>query len=194
MASPREQPPVALSFKSPMPTAGLWPLRNSVQAHPVKLSSSRARSAQHAAIITSGLMRGRLASSGHFTEQPAPEFNRSSGRRGKVPARSTPALVTDSFKARPATASSAERQATVAREPETQPRRGLTRRPTGRITAGQLGPVGGTRYIFTVRALASCRRRPLSSNVRPHTAAQRPHPPCASSCGPRLSEEARAKS
>ena len=112
-------------------------------------------------------MRGRLASSGHFTEQPAPEFNRSSGRRGKVPARSTPALVTDSFKARPATASSAERQATVAREPETQPRRGLTRRPTGRITAGQLGPVGGTRYIFANRAKPPRRAAPVNSNIRP---------------------------
>jgi len=33
------------------------------------------------------------------------------------------------------------------------------------------GPAGGTRYIFTGPGLASCRRRPLSSNVRPREVA-----------------------
>ena len=45
-------------------------------------------------------------------------------------------------------------------------RRGLTLRSSGAPTAGHQRPVGGTRYIFTVRALASCRCRPLNSNVR----------------------------
>ena len=44
----------------------------------------------------------------------------------------------------------------------------LTPRSSGAPTAGHQRPVGGTRYIFTARALASCRRHPLSSNVRPH--------------------------
>ena len=42
----------------------------------------------------------------------------------------------------------------------------LTPRSSGAPTAGHQRPAGGTRYIFTVRALASCRCRPLSSNVR----------------------------
>jgi hypothetical protein len=44
--------------------------------------------------------------------------------------------------------------------------RGLTPRSSGAPTAGHQGPVGGTLYIFANRALASCRCRPLSSNVR----------------------------
>ena len=44
--------------------------------------------------------------------------------------------------------------------------RGLTPRSSGAPTAGHQRPAGGTRYIFTARALASCRCRPLSSNVR----------------------------
>ena len=43
---------------------------------------------------------------------------------------------------------------------------GLTLRSSGAPTAGRQRPAGGTRYIFTVRALASCRCRPLISNVR----------------------------
>jgi hypothetical protein len=43
----------------------------------------------------------------------------------------------------------------------------LTPRSTGAPTAGHQRPVGCTRYIFTARALASCRRRPVTSNVRP---------------------------
>jgi len=46
--------------------------------------------------------------------------------------------------------------------------RGLTPRSTGRATAGHLGPVGGTLYIFANRAKASCRSAPVNSNVRPH--------------------------
>jgi hypothetical protein len=46
-------------------------------------------------------------------------------------------------------------------------KRGITPRSTGAPTAGHQRPVGGTRYIFTARALASCRRRPVTSNVRP---------------------------
>ena len=34
--------------------------------------------------------------------------------------------------------------------------------------AGHQARSGGTRYIFASPGLASCRRRPLSSNVRPH--------------------------
>jgi hypothetical protein len=45
---------------------------------------------------------------------------------------------------------------------------GLTTRSTGRATAGHLGPVGGTQYIFANRAKASCLRAPVNSNVRPH--------------------------
>ena len=43
---------------------------------------------------------------------------------------------------------------------------GLTPRSTGAPTAGHLGTAGGTRYIFTGRAKASCRCRPVTSNVR----------------------------
>ena len=46
-------------------------------------------------------------------------------------------------------------------------RRGLTTRSSGAPTAGHQARAGGTRYIFTGPGLASCRRRPLSSNVRP---------------------------
>ena len=46
---------------------------------------------------------------------------------------------------------------------------GLTPRSSGAPPAGHQGPVGGTRYIVANRALASCRRRPLTSNVRHHT-------------------------
>ncbi len=51
----------------------------------------------------------------------------------------------------------------------------LTPRSSGAPTAGHQGPAWGTRYIFPVRALASCRWRPLSSNVR--------HPRNAASLG-----------
>jgi hypothetical protein len=44
---------------------------------------------------------------------------------------------------------------------------GLTLRSTGPATAGQLGPVGSTRYIFANRAKPSCRSGPVTSNVRP---------------------------
>ena len=54
-------------------------------------------------------------------------------------------------------------------------RRGLTPRSTGAPTAGHQRPAGGTRYIFTVRALASCRRRPVTSNVRPRLATSASH-------------------
>jgi len=45
--------------------------------------------------------------------------------------------------------------------------RGLTPRSSGAPTAGHQARAGGTRYIFTSPGLASCRCRPLSSNVRP---------------------------
>jgi hypothetical protein len=45
--------------------------------------------------------------------------------------------------------------------------RGLTPRSSGAPTAGHQARAGGTRYIFTSPGLATCRRRPLSSNVRP---------------------------
>ena len=41
----------------------------------------------------------------------------------------------------------------------------LTLQSTGPTTAGQLGPVGGTRYIFANRAKPSCRSGPVTSNV-----------------------------
>ena len=44
---------------------------------------------------------------------------------------------------------------------------GLTPRSKGAPTAGHQARAGGTRYIFTGPGLASCRRRPLTSNVRP---------------------------
>ena len=44
----------------------------------------------------------------------------------------------------------------------------LTPRSRRGPTAGHQGPPGGTRYIFASPGLASCRRRPLSSNVMPH--------------------------
>ena len=47
--------------------------------------------------------------------------------------------------------------------------RGLTLRSSGAPTAGHQRPAGGTQYIFATRALASCRCRPLNSNVRPRT-------------------------
>jgi len=43
-----------------------------------------------------------------------------------------------------------------------------TTRPIGRATAGHLGSVGGTRYIFGNRAEASCRSAPVNSNVSHH--------------------------
>ena len=43
----------------------------------------------------------------------------------------------------------------------------LTLQSTGPTTAGQLGPVGGTRYIFANRAKPPCRSGPVTSNVRP---------------------------
>ena len=46
------------------------------------------------------------------------------------------------------------------------PRWGLTPRSSGAPTAGHQARSGGTRYIFASPGLASCRRRPLSSNVR----------------------------
>ena len=46
-------------------------------------------------------------------------------------------------------------------------RRGLTTRSSGAPTAGHQARSGGTRYIFASPGLASCRCRPLSSNVRP---------------------------
>ena len=45
--------------------------------------------------------------------------------------------------------------------------RRLTPRSSGAPTAYHQRPAGGTRYIFATRALAACRRRPLSSYVRP---------------------------
>jgi hypothetical protein len=44
--------------------------------------------------------------------------------------------------------------------------RGLTPRSSGAPTAGHQARAGGTRYIFASPGLATCRRRPLSSNVR----------------------------
>jgi hypothetical protein len=52
---------------------------------------------------------------------------------------------------------------------------GLTPRSSGAPTAGRQARAGGTRYIFTSPALASCRWRPLSSNVRPQHEPQTPH-------------------
>ena len=46
-------------------------------------------------------------------------------------------------------------------------KRGLTTRSSGAPTAGHQARAGGTRYSFASPGLASCRRRPLSSNVRP---------------------------
>jgi hypothetical protein len=43
---------------------------------------------------------------------------------------------------------------------------GLTPRSSGAPTAGHQARSGGTRYIFASPGLASCRCRPLSSNVR----------------------------
>ena len=42
-------------------------------------------------------------------------------------------------------------------------------RSSGAPTAGHHARAGGTRYIFTGPGLASCRRRPLSSNVKRET-------------------------
>ena len=44
----------------------------------------------------------------------------------------------------------------------------LTPHSSGAPTAGHQARSGGTRYIFASPGRASCRRRPLSSNVRPH--------------------------
>ena len=49
--------------------------------------------------------------------------------------------------------------------PQSDARRRLTPRSSGAPTAGHQARAGGTRYIFTSPGLASCRRRPLSSNV-----------------------------
>ena len=43
---------------------------------------------------------------------------------------------------------------------------GLTSRSSGAPTAGHQARAGGTLYIFTAPGLASCRCRPLNSNVR----------------------------
>ena len=54
-----------------------------------------------------------------------------------------------------------------------RPQCGLTTRSSGAPTAGHQARSGGTRYIFASPGLASCRCRPLSSNVRPRLAAMR---------------------
>ena len=46
-------------------------------------------------------------------------------------------------------------------------KRGLTTRSSGAPTAGHQARSGGSRYILASPGLASCRWRPLSSNVRP---------------------------
>ena len=48
---------------------------------------------------------------------------------------------------------------------------GLTPRSSGAPPAGRQARSGGTRYIFASPGLASCRRRTLSSNVRPQKTA-----------------------
>ena len=48
------------------------------------------------------------------------------------------------------------------------PQRCLTPRSSGAPTAGHQARPQGTVYIFLWPGLASCRHRPLSSNVRPH--------------------------
>ncbi len=63
---------------------------------------------------------------------------------------------------------------------------GLTPRSTGAQTAGHQRPGGGTRYIFTARALVACRCRPVSSNVRPPSLRMRSVGGSASHCGSRL--------
>ena len=55
----------------------------------------------------------------------------------------------------------------------------------GPATAGRLGPVGGTRYIFANRAKPPCRSGPLSSNVRPRVAL-----PFVAPSGARVAENA----
>ena len=55
----------------------------------------------------------------------------------------------------------------------------LTPRSTGAPTAAHQRPAGGTQYIFTARALAFHRCRPVTSNVRPHTNTQRALPSIA---------------
>ena len=68
----------------------------------------------------------------------------------------------------------------------------LTPRSSGAPTAGHQRPDGGTRYIFTVRALASCRCRPLSSNVRPQNPPCRTRrPSCRAECGDGLHDHRR---
>jgi uncharacterized protein (DUF433 family) len=46
---------------------------------------------------------------------------------------------------------------------------GLTTRSTGPATASAGSPVRGTWCIIAYRAYGACLRRPVSSNVRPHT-------------------------
>ena len=148
MASPREQPPEATFLQVNNANAGFRQLSN---------SATQCRRIQ--------------SQSGPITHGQ-PSTLRSSPAASCVAALPTQgtslrSLVSGSIKARPPKVSGAERQATVARQPEAQPRRGLTRRSTGRITAGQLGPVGGTRYIFANRAKLPCRAAPVNSNVGP---------------------------
>ena len=50
----------------------------------------------------------------------------------------------------------------------------LTPRSSGAPTAGHQARAGGTLYIFTGPGLASCRRRPLSSNVGLHKTSHAP--------------------
>ena len=53
-----------------------------------------------------------------------------------------------------------------ARHPSSSTLQRLTPRSTGAPTAAHQRPVGGTQYIFTARALAFHRRRPVTSSVR----------------------------
>jgi hypothetical protein len=62
--------------------------------------------------------------------------------------------------------------APLAEAPAHTAHRGLTPRSKGAPTARHQGPATGTLYIVCGRALASRRRRPLTSNVRPL------NPPC----------------
>ena len=127
-------------------------------------------------------MRGRRATSRHGTAWEPLVFSQFAGppRRALLRRQSAAGGGLNPWRT---TIYSAEREAIVACQRELQglgrlaasavtARRCLTPRSSGAPTAGHQARSAGTVYIFCCPGLASCRRRPLSSNVR-----QRKHTP-----------------
>ena len=144
------------------------------------------RQSKNIAVITGAVQNNRTtvtrspcATPSHLTAPETLVFSQFVGPPQPALARQPSVIRRGGLNARPATVSNAEREAPGAGHEE-QPgfgrrsigahraQRCLTPRSRRGPTAGHQARSGGTRYIFASPGLASCRRRPLSSNVRPH--------------------------